>query len=106
VSALLGVPVASIDLVTGDTDRVSLGGGSHSGRSMRHAATLFAMAAPELIGKGKSVAAEILGTTADETALAYGRFVTAQQSQLRLSRACAGGSARGSGECASSRHRQ
>src|SRR5439155_1690093 len=41
VSALLGVPVAAIDLVTGDTDRVSLGGGSHCGRSMRDAATLI-----------------------------------------------------------------
>ena len=74
VSALLGVPVAAIDLVTGDTDRVSLGGGSHSGRSMRHAATLFAMAAPELIGKGKAVAAQILDTTADEVAFADGCF--------------------------------
>jgi hypothetical protein len=37
-----------------------LGGSSHSGRSMRHAATLFAMAAPELIAKGKTVAARIL----------------------------------------------
>jgi carbon-monoxide dehydrogenase large subunit len=76
VSALLGVPVASIDLVTGDTDRVSRGGGSHSGRSMRHAATLFAMAAPELIGKGKAVAAQILDTTADEVTFADGRFAT------------------------------
>src|SRR6516162_2251256 len=74
VSALLGVPVNAIDLVTGDTDRVSLGGGSHSGRSMRHAATLFAMAAPELIGKGKRVAAQILHTTANEVAFADGRF--------------------------------
>src|SRR6516162_4326308 len=74
VSALLGVPVNAIDLVTGDTDRVSLGGGSHSGRSMRHAATLFAMAAPELIGKGKEVAARILETTADEVAFTDGRF--------------------------------
>jgi len=74
VSALLGVPVAAIDLVTGDTDRVSLGGGSHSGRSMRHAATLFAMAAPALIGKGKALAAQLLDTTADEVAFADGRF--------------------------------
>jgi carbon-monoxide dehydrogenase large subunit len=74
VSALLGVPVVAIDLVTGDTDRVSLGGGSHSGRSMRHAATLFAMAAPELIGKGKAIAAQILGTAADEVAFVDGRF--------------------------------
>jgi carbon-monoxide dehydrogenase large subunit len=74
VSALLAVPVDSIDLITGDTDVVSLGGGSHSGRSMRHAATLFAKAAPELIGKGKRVAARILETTADEVAFADGRF--------------------------------
>src|SRR6516165_2178617 len=74
VSALLGVPVAAIDLVTGDTDRVSLGGGSHSGRSMRHAATLFAMAAPELIGKGKAIAAGILETTTDDVAFVDGRF--------------------------------
>jgi carbon-monoxide dehydrogenase large subunit len=76
VSALLGVPVDAIDLVTGDTDRVSLGGGSHSGRSMRHAATLFAMAAPELIGKGKATAARILGTTTEEVAFADGRLAT------------------------------
>ena len=74
VSALLAVPVDSIDLVTGDTDLVSLGGGSHSGRSMRHAATLFAKAAPELIAKGKEVAARILETTADEVAFTDGRF--------------------------------
>ena len=74
VSDLLAVPVENIDLITGDTDVVSLGGGSHSGRSMRHAATLFAMAAPELIGKGKAMAAQILGATADEVSFADGRF--------------------------------
>jgi carbon-monoxide dehydrogenase large subunit len=74
VSALLAVPVDSIDLVTGDTDVVSLGGGSHSGRSMRHAATLFAKAAPELIAKGKAVAARLLETSAEEVAFEGGRF--------------------------------
>jgi carbon-monoxide dehydrogenase large subunit len=74
VSALLAVPVDSIDLVTGDTDRVSLGGGSHSGRSMRHAATLFTKAAPELIAKGKDITARILEATTDEIAFADGRF--------------------------------
>ncbi|HXO90364.1 MAG TPA: xanthine dehydrogenase family protein molybdopterin-binding subunit [Stellaceae bacterium] len=74
VSALLAVPVDSIDLITGDTDVVSLGGGSHSGRSMRHAATLFAKAAPELIAKGKAVAARILETTAEDVTFEHGRF--------------------------------
>src|SRR5262249_38734462 len=70
------LPVASIDLVTGDTDRVSIGGASHSGRSVRHAATLFAMAAPALIGKGKAVAARVFDTAAEGDAFAGGRFAT------------------------------
>jgi aerobic carbon-monoxide dehydrogenase large subunit len=74
VAALLAVPVESIDTVTGDTDVVSLGGGSHSGRSMRHAATLFAKAAPEMIASGKRVAARLLDTTADEVVFVDGRF--------------------------------
>jgi aerobic carbon-monoxide dehydrogenase large subunit len=74
VSALLAVPVGSIDVIMGDTDIVSLGGGSHSGRSMRHSATLFAMAAPELIAKGKLVAARLLDTETDQVSFADGRF--------------------------------
>ena len=81
VSALLSVPVENIDLITGDTDVVSLGGGSHSGRSMRHAATLFAMAAPALIGKGKAMAAQILGTSAGEVAFADGRFAAPRRNR-------------------------
>jgi carbon-monoxide dehydrogenase large subunit len=74
VGALMGVPPAVIDLVTGDTDQVMAGGGSHSGRSMRHAATLFVKAAPEMIAKGKRVAAQLLGVEAGEIAYADGRF--------------------------------
>ena len=74
VGALLAVPVGSIDIIMGDTDVVSLGGGSHSGRSMRHSATLFAKAAPGLIAKGKAVAAQLLGTSADQVTFADGRF--------------------------------
>jgi len=81
VSALLAVPVDSIDLITGDTDVVSLGGGSHSGRSMRHSATLFAKAAPELISKGKAIAARILETSAEEVGFADGRFATPRRNR-------------------------
>ena len=93
VSALLAVPVDSIDLVTGDTDRVSLGGGSHSSRSRRHAARLFTKAAPELIAKGKDIAARILETTIDEIAFADGRFAaraaTAASTLLELAQEAA-----------------
>ncbi|HEX5319631.1 MAG TPA: xanthine dehydrogenase family protein molybdopterin-binding subunit [Stellaceae bacterium] len=74
VGALMCVPPSSIDLITGDTDQVAVGGGSHSGRSMRHAATLFVKAAPELVAKGKALAAELLGTSASDIAFADGRF--------------------------------
>ena len=74
VGAVLAVPVEAIDVITGDTDIVSLGGGSHSGRSMRHSATLFAKAAPELIANGKRVAARLLDASVDQVTFADGRF--------------------------------
>jgi len=74
VSSLLSVPVEAIDIILGDTDLVSVGGGSHSGRSMRHAATVFSMAANELIEKGKKIAAYMLEASAAEIRFADGRF--------------------------------
>ncbi|MCC6777297.1 MAG: xanthine dehydrogenase family protein molybdopterin-binding subunit [Hyphomicrobiales bacterium] len=74
VSDLLQVPVDRVQIIVGDTDVVKVGGGSHSGRSMRHAATVFAKALPELIAKGKRVAAIILGTAPDQIELRDGRF--------------------------------
>ena len=71
---LLAVPVERIDIVAGDTDVVMVGGGSHSGRSMRHAATVFAKATVELIAKGKSIAAALLDTPADAVTFMDGRF--------------------------------
>src|SRR3984957_9272120 len=41
VADLLAVPVERVKIIMGDTDIVKAGGGSHSGRSMRHAATVF-----------------------------------------------------------------
>ena len=57
-------PVETVKIILGDTDVVKVGGGSHSGRSMRHAATVFSKAAIDLIAKGKQVAASILGNDA------------------------------------------
>ena len=41
VADLLHVPVETVKIILGDTDIVKVGGGSHSGRSMRHAATVI-----------------------------------------------------------------
>ncbi|MGE5539220.1 MAG: xanthine dehydrogenase family protein molybdopterin-binding subunit [Gemmatimonas sp.] len=74
VSDLLKVPVEAIDIVMGDTDVVSVGGGSHSGRSMRHAGTVFTLAAKDLIERGKRIAAVLLQTSPERIEFADGRF--------------------------------
>jgi carbon-monoxide dehydrogenase large subunit len=74
VSDLLHVPVESVRIILGDTDVVKVGGGSHSGRSMRHAATVFSKAAAELIDKGKRIAAAALAVPSTEVEFNDGRF--------------------------------
>jgi carbon-monoxide dehydrogenase large subunit len=74
VSDMLSVPVESIDVVMGDTDVVSLGGGSHSGRSMRHAGTVMVMAADGLVARGRQVAAKLLQADPAAVEFVEGRF--------------------------------
>jgi carbon-monoxide dehydrogenase large subunit len=74
ISDLLFVPSDAVHIILGDTDVVEVGGGSHSGRSMRHAATVFSKAAVELIGKGKAIAALVMGTAPENVSFSDGRF--------------------------------
>jgi carbon-monoxide dehydrogenase large subunit len=73
---LLHVPAESVRMILGDTDVVKVGGGSHSGRSMRHAATVFSKAAVDLIARGKAIAAIVMGAAADSVSFSDGRFVS------------------------------
>jgi len=74
VSDLLFVPSDAVRIILGDTDIVQVGGGSHSGRSMRHAATVFSKAAVALIGKGKALAALVMNTAPENVSFNDGRF--------------------------------
>ena len=74
ISDLLGVPAESVRIILGDTDVVHAGGGTHSGRSMRHAATVFSKAAVDLIARGKAIAAVVLDTAPDNVTFDDGRF--------------------------------
>ncbi|MCH8918856.1 MAG: xanthine dehydrogenase family protein molybdopterin-binding subunit [Proteobacteria bacterium] len=93
VSDLLHVPVSVIAIIMGDTDVVSLGGGSHSGRSMRHAATVMSMAAAELVKKGRAIAAVVFATATDQVKFSDGRFRAPDSNRaldfLELARAAA-----------------
>jgi aerobic carbon-monoxide dehydrogenase large subunit len=74
VADLLHVPDESVNIIYGDTAVVKVGGGSHSGRSMRHAATVFSKAAADLIAKGKEIAAVVMGVAPNTVSFDEGRF--------------------------------
>lgn len=77
VADLCAVPVETVTIILGDTDIVKVGGGSHSGRSMRHAGTVISKASTELIEKGKRIAAAILDKPVEDIDFKDGRFVSA-----------------------------
>jgi aerobic carbon-monoxide dehydrogenase large subunit len=74
VSDLMHVPVERVNIILGDTDVVKVGGGSHSGRSIRHAATVFSKALPDLVAKGRKIAAAVLGSALEHVEFNDGRF--------------------------------
>src|SRR5256712_10950300 len=56
----LGVELDQVRLITGDTDVASVGGGSHSGRSMRLGAVVLAKASDAIVDRGQRIAAWLL----------------------------------------------
>jgi carbon-monoxide dehydrogenase large subunit len=69
------VALEQVRLITGDTEIVSAGGGSHSGRSMRLGAVVMAKASDEIVDKGKRIAAWMLEAAAADIDFAGRRFV-------------------------------
>ena len=74
VAERLGLPVDSVEIVLGDTAIVSVGGGSHSGRSMRHAGTVISKGSDQLIEKAKAIAAILLRADKSEMVWEDGRI--------------------------------
>src|SRR4030095_2337086 len=74
-SEWLGVPAASVRLVTSDSDRVGFGNGSHSGRSVRLASTTIHRASQGIIAKGLDLASDLLEADRADIAFVDGRFV-------------------------------
>jgi carbon-monoxide dehydrogenase large subunit len=74
VTEWLGVPFECIDYVAHDTARVSAGGGSHSGRSMKLAATIIGAATDEIISKGRTIAGLLLQANQSDVEFDRGRF--------------------------------
>jgi len=68
------VELEHVRLITGDTDVSPVGGGSHSGRSMRLGAVVMAKAADAIVDKGKRIAAWVLEAADADIEFAARRF--------------------------------
>src|SRR5262249_5410937 len=71
----LGVPFDCVNLIQGDTDIVPVGGGSHSGRSMRLAGIVIGKASDALIARGKRIAAHVLEAAEHDIEFSAGNFI-------------------------------
>ena len=69
-----GVTLDEVDLITGDTDIVSVGGGSHSGRSMRLAGITMGKATDGIVDRGRRIAACLMEAAEEDIAFADSRF--------------------------------
>src|SRR5437773_7540269 len=70
-----GVGLERVRLITGDTDVASVGGGSHSGRSMRLGAVVMAKASDVIVDKGTRIAAWLLEAAEADIDFSTRRFV-------------------------------
>jgi carbon-monoxide dehydrogenase large subunit len=74
IAEWLGVEPERVRLIAGDTDRVAVGGGSHSGRSMRLGGVVMAKASDRLVARGARLAAWLLESAAADVEFAGRRF--------------------------------
>jgi carbon-monoxide dehydrogenase large subunit len=74
VADALQLEMSAIRLVTGDTRRIEVGGGTHSDRSMRLAGTLLVEACAKITAKARVIAAAELGAPEPEIVREDGLF--------------------------------
>ena len=70
----LGVPIETVRLVTGDTDRVTVGGGAHSGRGMRLGSIVIKKSSDDVIEKGTRIAEHLLEAARADIEFKGGHF--------------------------------
>jgi carbon-monoxide dehydrogenase large subunit len=74
IAEWFAVELGQVELLTGDTDLSPVGGGSHSGRSMRLGAVVMAKASDEVVARGKRIAAWMLEAADADIEFARRRF--------------------------------
>ncbi|HEU5193520.1 MAG TPA: molybdopterin cofactor-binding domain-containing protein, partial [Methylomirabilota bacterium] len=74
VAEWLGVAFEQVRVIYGDSDVATVGGGSHSGRSMRLAGVVMHNAVQQILERGRRLAADMLEAAPEDLVFAGGRF--------------------------------
>ncbi len=77
IASRLGVPMASVEIIEGDTDQVPFGTGTFGSRSIAVGGSALDRAAMKIIAKGKLIAAHMLEAAANDIAFTDGWFTVA-----------------------------
>jgi aerobic carbon-monoxide dehydrogenase large subunit len=77
IASRLGVPLAKVEIVEGDTDRVPFGTGTFGSRSIAVGGSALDRAAMKIIAKGKAIAAHLLEAAVSDVEFSAGRFSVA-----------------------------
>ena len=77
VADKLGVPLDSIDIVHGDTDRIPFGMGTYGSRSLAVGGTAISKAVDKVIEKGKIIAAHMMEASETDLEFKDGKFTVA-----------------------------
>ena len=77
IESWLGVPMDDVNLITGDSDIVIEGGGTHSDRSIRMGGFVMVKASEQIIEKGKKIAAHLLEVAVTDIQFGKGEFTVA-----------------------------
>lgn len=77
VADKLGVPIESIDIVHGDTDRIPFGMGTYGSRSLAVGGSAISKAVDKVIEKGKIIAAHMMEAAEADLEFKDGKFTVA-----------------------------
>ena len=83
VADILGTEISEVTLITGDTNVIAVGGGSHSDRSMRLGGSLLVKACTHIIDQAKDVFAAELNTSITDIAFDGGTFRHGKSNQAK-----------------------
>jgi carbon-monoxide dehydrogenase large subunit len=77
VADQLGIPIAMVEVVHGDTSKIPFGMGTYGSRSLSVGGSAITVAVEKIVAKGKKIAAHLLEASEDDVVFEGGKFVVA-----------------------------